>query len=62
MKGKQILLDNIDKVHTTEMGMTRIRKNLELNNDVVEFCKSKMLDKNCNIYRRGKIGIVKLII
>lgn len=54
MKGKQILLDNIDKVHTTEIGMTRIRKNLELNNDVVEFCKSKMLDKNCNIYRRGK--------
>lgn len=52
---KDILLSNIDKIHTTEIGIDRIKKNLKLNtNDVVEFCKNKILDKNCNIYRHGK--------
>ena len=55
MEDKQILLDNISEVHTTEMGIDRIKKNLKLNtNDVVEFCKNKLLDKNCNIYKQGK--------
>lgn len=55
MEDKQILLDNISKVHTTEMGIDRIKNNLKLNtNDVVEFCKNKILDKNCNIYKQGK--------
>ena len=55
MEDKQILLDNISKVRTTEMGIDRIKKNLKLNtNDVVEFCKNKILDKNCNIYEQGK--------
>ena len=55
MEDKRILLDNISKVHTTEMGIDRIKKNLKLNtNDVVEFCKNKILDKNCNIYKQGK--------
>lgn len=55
MEDKQILLDSISKVHTTEMGIDRIKKNLKLNtNDVVEFCKNKILDKNCDIYKQGK--------
>ena len=55
MEDKQILLDNINKVHTTEMGINRIIKNLKLNtNDAVEYCKNKVLDKNCNIYKQGK--------
>lgn len=55
MEDKQILLNNIDKVHTTEMGIDRIKKNLKLDtNDVVEYCKNKVLDKNCNIYKQGK--------
>lgn len=55
MVDKQILLDDINKVHTTEMGINRIIKNLKLNtNDVVEYCKNKVLDKNCNIYKQGK--------
>lgn len=48
------LLLNIDKIHTTEMGIVRIKKNLNLNEDVVEFCKNKILDKKCNIYKQGK--------
>ncbi len=52
---KEILLSNIYKVHTTEMGVERIKKNLKLNtNDVVDYCKKKVLDKNCNIYKQGK--------
>lgn len=52
---KELLLSNIDKVHTTEMGIDRIKRNLKLDtNDVVEFCKRKVLDKNCNIYKKGK--------
>lgn len=55
MEDKQILLNNIGKVHNTEMGSVRIKKNLKLDiNDVVEYCNQKVLDKNCNIYKQGK--------
>ncbi len=55
MEDKQILLNNIDKLHTTEMGIDRIKKNLKLDiNDVVLYCKNKILDKKCNIYKQGK--------
>ena len=47
---KDILLLNIDKIHTTKLGVLRIKKNLNLDtNNVVEYCKNKVLDKNCNI-------------
>ena len=48
------LLLNIDKVHTTVMGVDRIKKNLNINCDVVEYCKNKITDKRCNIYKQGK--------
>ena len=49
------LLDNIDKLHTTELGEDRIRKNLKVNNnDVIAFLKEKILDKDCLIYKKGK--------
>ncbi len=52
---RDVLLSNINKIHTTEMGMNRIRKNLKLNiDDVVEYCKEKVQDQNCNIYKQGK--------
>ena len=52
---KEILLSNMDKIHTTEMGIDRIKENLKVDiNDVVEYCKNKILDKNCNIYKQGK--------
>ena len=55
MEDKKILLDNIDKVNTTEMGIDRIKRNLKIDTtDVVEYCKNKVLDKNCNIYKQGK--------
>ncbi|HIU52288.1 MAG TPA: DUF3781 domain-containing protein [Candidatus Merdicola faecigallinarum] len=52
---KEILLSNIDKIHTTEMGVERIKKNLKLDNEnVVEYCKNKILNQNCTIYKLGK--------
>ena len=52
---KEILLSNVDKFHTTKMGIDRIRKNLKLDtNNVVEYCKNKVLYENCNIYKQGK--------
>ncbi len=55
MEDKKILLENINKIHTTEMGIERIKKNLKLETDeVVLYCKNKILDKNCNIYKQGK--------
>lgn len=56
MNDKKILLDNIDKIHTTKMGVDRIkRRNLKIDSDdVVKYCKNKVLDKKCNIYKQGK--------
>ncbi len=52
---KEALLLNIDKIHTTKMGVDRIKKNLKLDtNNVVEYCKKKVLANNCNIYKQGK--------
>lgn len=50
-----ILLSNIDKIHTTPMGVDRIKKNLKIDcEDVVLYCKEKILDEKCNIYKQGK--------
>lgn len=54
MGEKQVLINNIDKLHTTDMGIDRIKRNLKIDNDVVKYCKNKILDKNCTIYKQGK--------
>lgn len=44
MEERKTLLNNIGELHTTDMGVTRIRKNLRINrDDVVEYCKNKIL-------------------
>ena len=49
------LLNNIDKIHTTSMGIDRIKKNLKLDDiDVVLYIKELISNKNCNIYKQGK--------
>lgn len=58
---KEVLLANIEKLHTTKMGVDRIKKNLKLDTkDVVDYCKKKILDKNCSIYRQGKNWYCKI--
>ena len=51
---KNELLINIYKIHTTYLGISRIKRNLGIEEDVVEFCKNKVLDKKSLIYRKGK--------
>ncbi len=50
-----MLLDHIDQLHTTDMGISRIENNLKLDtDDVVLYCKNKVFDQKCNIYKQGK--------
>jgi len=46
------LLNNIDKIHTTSMGIDRIKKNINI--DDIDYLKELIKDKNCNIYKQGK--------
>ena len=49
------LLENLDRLHTTELGVIRIKKNLSLNvENVIEWCKEKISLSNAEIIRKGK--------
>lgn len=49
------LLNNLDKVHTTELGVVRIKRNLSLDTDnVVEWCRDKIQSSSAVITRSGK--------
>lgn len=49
------LIENIDKLHTTEMGVERIKKNLQIEaDDVVQWCKTQILNKDTVMERAGK--------
>ena len=49
------LINNIAKIHTTEMGAERIKQNLGLGGiDVVAWCREKILDKDARIEKKGK--------
>ena len=49
------LLENLDRLHTTELGVIRIKKNLSLNiENVIEWCKERISLSNAEIIRKGK--------
>ena len=49
------LVENIDKLHTTEMGVERIKKNLQIEvDDIVQWCKTQILNKDTVIEKIGK--------
>ena len=49
------VISNIDKLHTTRLGIERIKKNLKIDKlDVVDYLKDKILDSKCKIYKKGK--------
>jgi hypothetical protein len=55
------LLLNLDKLHTTDLGVVRIRRNLSLGtDDVVSWCKSKIQDPNSSIIRKGKNWYIEI--
>ncbi len=51
---KQTLLENIDKIHTTEMGIGRIQRNLEIDVEPVNYCISKLKQENSVVTKEGK--------
>lgn len=48
------LIENIEKIHTTEMGKLRITRNLAISEDPVEFCKKSILNPEIDIKIEGK--------
>ena len=58
---KQILYDNLDKIHTTPMGEGRIKRNLDVEaEDVLKFCMEKIKDSNSAVYKKGKNYYVEI--
>lgn len=55
------VIENIDKLHTTELGSMRIKRNLSLEvEDVVGWCRLKILDTSAVIERKGKNWYVNI--
>ena len=57
MEMKTALLENISQLHTTPMGLERIRRNLNLGKDgtdLVAWCRERICDERCEIIRNGK--------
>ncbi len=51
----ELLLSNLDQLHTTNLGVERIRKNLRLDtDDVIGWCREKIKAANASITRKGK--------
>lgn len=51
---KEELLKNIDRIHTTEMGVGRIQKNLGINDEPVSYCISKLKKDDSKVKKKGK--------
>jgi hypothetical protein len=49
------LIQNLHKLHTTDLGVGRIKKNLSLDvDDVVKWCSDKIINFNAVIVKKGK--------
>ena len=58
---KETLISNLDKLHTTDLGIERIKTNLALNvNDVVSWCRVKIKKPSSIITRKGKNWYVEV--
>lgn len=54
------LLQNVLRLHTTPMGAVRIRRNLGIEaEDVVEWCREKIMRPDALIEKRGKNWYVR---
>lgn len=54
MTNNRELINNINKIHTTKLGEQRIKNNLDVSNDVVDYLKEKVTDNKCLVYKKGK--------
>jgi hypothetical protein len=56
------LLLNLSKLHTTELGVERIKRNLSLScDDVVSWCIKRILDDSAQIKRVGKNWYINIM-
>ena len=61
MSGENELLENLEKLHTTELGIERIRRNLSLDvEDVVKWCREQVSSAQAEISRKGKNWYVRV--
>lgn len=51
---KENLIRNIDKIHTTEMGIGRIQRNLGIDGEPVGYCISKLKKEDSIVTKNGK--------
>ena len=51
---KNVLLENVDKIHTTEMGVGRIQRNLGIDDEPVGYCILKLKREDAVVTREGK--------
>lgn len=55
------LIKNIYKLHTTEMGANRIKRNLGLTDcDAVDWCRTRIMNNSAVIERQGKNWYVRI--
>lgn len=59
------LIENIDRLHTTELGAERVRKNIGLDMDtsdadVVVWCREMIVSPEASIIRKGKNWYARL--
>ena len=56
-----VLIENLERIHTTEMGVERIRRNLGLGEqDGVAWCREKIQDSRAEVERRGKNWYIRI--
>lgn len=49
------LRNNLEKLHTTKLGVERIKRNLSLDtDDVIKWCREKIASTQADIARKGK--------
>ncbi len=51
---KKTLLENVERIHTTEMGIGRIQRNLGIDEEPVGYCISKLKQDNSVVSKEGK--------
>ena len=55
MEQRELILASLHKLHTTELGVERIKRNLSLSvDDVVAWCRKIIQSPSCVVTRKGK--------
>ena len=61
-KDSRTITDHSERIHTTEMGAERIRRNLGLpdRTDTAAWCRAKILSPGASVERRGKNWYIRI--